>query len=342
MRFKLLKRVLVCLLLGVVALGRTAYAQLLPSYGRDRAGTSGFQFLKIPLDARSAALGETVVAHAFDASALFWNPALAAQVENFQIGLGHTAYFVDVRLDYWSLLVPLSRSGVRLGLSLQMLDSGEMPVTTEFQPYGTGEMFQFRDVALGVSFAQPLTDLFSYGLTARYVRESVAGLVAQTVLLDLGIFYRVGDTGVQMGMAIRHFGFDGRPKGLLERPMIGGEGRVQETHFDVITPPTTFLLGFSYALWQHHPQHRLALLGQLTKPNDNAESFNIGTEYTWNRTLFVRIGYRLGVEEMRMPTLGVGLQLPEVFSGLGARFDYGFQNLERLGTVHRVGLNLEW
>ena len=67
----------------------------------------------------------------------------------------------------------------------------------------------------------------------------------------------------------------------------------------------------------------------------------MGAEYTWNHTLMVRMGYRFGVEEFRTPALGVGLRLPELVAGVQARFDYGFQHLERLGTVHRVGLNLE-
>ena len=92
------------LLMGVL-LGTQASAQLLPSFGRDRAGTSGFQFLKIPVDARSAAMGETTAANATDASALFWNPALAAQTEGrIQAGVGHTTYFADISLDYVSAL----------------------------------------------------------------------------------------------------------------------------------------------------------------------------------------------------------------------------------------------
>jgi len=357
MRFEAMTRI--CLVLLLCGMAVDSRAQLLPSYGRDRAGTSGFQFLKIPVDARSAALGETVVAGASDAAALFWNPALAAQIENLQVGVGHTAYFVDIRLDYLSLIYPLRWSGLTLGLSLQALDSGEMPVTTEFKPYGTGENFSFRDLALGLSVAQPLTDLFSYGITARYVRESVAELVTQTLLFDLGIFYRVGDTGVQMAVAIRHFGFDGRPKGQLSRTVIESTGSAKrtvnpkatattpergvrvETEFETITPPTTFLLGVSYTLLRNNPQHRLMLLGQLSNPNDNAETFNIGAEYIWNHTLMVRMGYRFGVEEFHTPALGVGMRLPELVTGVQARFDYGFQHLERLGTVHRVGLNLE-
>ncbi|HBQ59637.1 MAG TPA: hypothetical protein DD671_08440, partial [Balneolaceae bacterium] len=41
-----------------------------PSLGGSRSGTSGFQFLKINVDARSSALGGSNVADAMDGSAL--------------------------------------------------------------------------------------------------------------------------------------------------------------------------------------------------------------------------------------------------------------------------------
>ena len=41
---------LLVLLVAATIAPKVAHAQLLPSFGRDRAGTSGFQFLKIPVD----------------------------------------------------------------------------------------------------------------------------------------------------------------------------------------------------------------------------------------------------------------------------------------------------
>ncbi|GAB5519008.1 MAG: type IX secretion system outer membrane channel protein PorV [Rhodothermales bacterium] len=313
-----------------------AQAQLIPSFGSDRAGTSGFQFLKIPVDARSAALGETVASNAFDASALFWNPALAAQSRQAQVGLSHTAYFADVQMDYVAAFRRFG--GFTLGASLQTLSSGEMDVTTEFQPFGTGQTFSYLDVAAGLTVAQQLTDLFSYGVTAKYIRESVAGLTTQTAVFDLGIFYRIGGSGVQMAVAIRNFGLDGTPDGELERVVIGGV--VTETDFESITPPTSFLLGMTYDVFQNNPQHSLQVSGQLSNPNDNAESLNAGVEYTWNDLLILRTGYRLGVDEYTTPSFGAGLNVPPFIGNLALRFDYGFTQLERLGTVHRVGLNL--
>lgn len=315
-----------------------AVAQLIPSHGSDRAGTAGFQFLKITADPRAAAMGETVAANAFDASALYWNPALAAQAERMQIGFSHTAYYADVSLYYAAAYRRIA--GFTVGASLQALDSGEMDVTTEFQPLGTGETFRLADLGLGLTVAQQLTDLFSYGITGRFVRESAAEIVTTTGMFDVGVFYRVGETGAQMAVSIRNFGMDGKPKGEIERTVIGGGGTVVESDFESMTPPTTFHLGVSYNAFRNDPNNTLLVSGQLNNPNDNAENFNIGVEYTWSRMLALRAGYRFGVEEYSIPSLGVGFIVPGFSETADVRFDYAFTQLERLGNVHRIGVNL--
>ncbi len=314
-------------------------AQLIPKFGSDRAGTSGFQFLKVPVDARSAALGETVAANAFDVSALYWNPALAAQVDRPQIGFSHTEYFADVQLDYLAGIYHVRRLGLTLGASVQTLNSGEMDVTTEFNQTGTGETFRFIDIAAGLTVAQQLTDLFSYGVTAKWVHESVAGLSTNTAVLDLGVFYRIGETGAQMAVVIRNFGIDSALHGEIDRPSLESGGTRVEEDFESMTPPTTFSFGITYNLFREHPTNSLMFSGQLNNPNDNAENFNLGAEYVWNNMLVLRAGYRFGIEEFGLPSLGAGVMLPMI-SGMQPRFDYGFNRLDKLGTVHRIGVNL--
>ena len=314
----------------------TAQGQLLPSLGGDRAGTSGFQFLKIPVDARSAALGETVVANISDVSALFWNPALAAQLNGAHIGLSHVEYFSDVTLNFGGFSYHLPGSSLTLGLSVQTLSSGSMNVTTEFQPFGTGETFSLFDMALGLTVAQGLTDLFSYGVTAKYVQESVAGVTQSTAVFDIGIFYRVGTTGAQMAVSVRNFGLDSFTSGELSRGVISNPSTITENDFESVTPPTTFLLGLSYETLRANAMNDLLLSAQLNNPNDNAENWNFGAEYTWNKLLALRAGYRFGIEEFSVPSFGVGLILP--YLGPELRFDYGYSQLERLGQLHRVSL----
>lgn len=325
---------------SILSGGQNAHAQLLPSLGGERAGTSGFHFLKIPVDARAAALGESVVASAFDISALYWNPALASHLPGIQAGFHHTAYFVDVNLDFAGVNYHLPGTNVSIGASLQTLNSGQMKVTTEFEPFGTGESFRFLDLAAGLTLSQQLTDLFSYGVTTKYIRESVVGLSTSTIAFDLGIYYAVGSTGARMGVSVRNIGLDKAPEGQLERTVINSDPIRIESDFESLTAPTTFHLGFAYDLLKSSPNSSITLSTQLNNPNDNAENWNFGAEYGWKNMLFIRTGYRFGIEEVTVPSFGTGLRVP--LSGAAFKFDYGFNRLERLGSVHRMGMSVEF
>ena len=322
----------------LLALATGASAQILPSYGEDRAGTAGFQFLDVPVDPRGAALAGTAVTTAPDASALFWNPALAARGAETQLTAAHLAYFADVSMSY---AAATRRVGTfTIGAHVQTLDSGDMPVTTEFSgPAGTGQTFSYLGVVGGLSVSQALTDLFAYGVTAKVAREASADVAMTVPLLDLGVHYRVGTTGASIGVAIRNFGLSGQASGDLERPTVDG-GLVVENEFEDLVPPTTFFLGASYDAIRSG-DHALTLAGTLTNPNDNAEQVNVGAEYTFANVLDVRAGYRLGVEEATAPTLGFGVRIP----GLGdraLRADYGYARLDRLGDTHRIGISAQF
>lgn len=325
--------------LGLVASlsATTASAQLLPAFGTDRAGTVGFQFLKLPSDARSVGMGGAGVTTATDASSLYWNPALAAQGSGTNLAAGHVSYYDEGLLSTNFVGVTHPVGSFTVGLSLQTMDSGAMDVTTETQPDGTGETFRFVDVGLGATVAQQLTDLFSYGLTARYVRESTAGIAAQSVAADIGIFYRVGSTGARMGVAIKNFGLDATPSGEIERELSDGS-TVTETEFASITMPTTFLLGLSYDAFRRG-DHALVTTAELSRPNDNAEALGLAAEYSFRDVMTLRAGTRFGAGEY-VGSAGASLALPVA----GRRFgvDYGFSRFERLGNVHAIGLRLSF
>ncbi|MFN5842920.1 MAG: hypothetical protein ACK45G_06780 [Bacteroidota bacterium] len=64
-----------------------AHAQLLPSFGGTRTGTTGFQFLKITPDARGAGLSGCMLAVTDDLSASFWNPAGLTKLDTQKVHL---------------------------------------------------------------------------------------------------------------------------------------------------------------------------------------------------------------------------------------------------------------
>ena len=62
-------------------------------------GSAGLLFLRSGIDARSAGMGETGVASAGDASAVYWNPALLALAGGTQVGLQHMEMYGLFRME---------------------------------------------------------------------------------------------------------------------------------------------------------------------------------------------------------------------------------------------------
>lgn len=322
----------------VLSLTGGSFAQaLVPSFGSARSGTSGFQFIKISVDPRAAAMGNSSVADAKDASALYWNPALAVQLEKSQFMASYTSYFADIQTGYVSYLHYLKKYQVALGVSLQFLDSGLLNETTEFNPFGTGRTFKTVHYALGFSASQRLTELFSYGLTLRYLAEQIEEVSMQTGTLDFGFFYKVGDTGLRFAVGVTNFGLDASPTGTTYRETL--EGIKEESTFEDVSPPTNFAIGAAYDAWSNENMN-LVLTAQLTKPSDNAEKTSLGAELGFLNEFFFRTGYEFGIEEITWPSAGFGVR--RNVGSYTLDLDASYTNYERLGSLPRFAMKVSF
>ncbi len=318
----------------------SAWGQLVPNLGGQRAGISAFQFLKLGVGARGEAMGESFVAVANDASALYWNPAGLVQFTGDQVLVSHTDYVVDIKHDFLGAVHHLSETDA-IGIAASSLHMADMEITTETQPFGTGRYFSFGDVSLALTYARKMTDQFSFGATVRYVEETLDILKMRSVMIDLGTYYWTGIGNSRFAVVIANFGADVAPKGTVTQ--LSGE---QVSTFQSFSLPTVFKLGFAMdpVLTDNE---RLTTSVQLTHPNDNAENVRVGAEFGWQNTFFLRggvkrtIGQRLlGPDETSEEdfTLGAGVRLALPVSTVSA--DYAFSNYNRLGSVHRISLTL--
>lgn len=303
------------------------------SFGEDRAGTEGFQFTKIAVDPRSAAMGNSNMADAYDASSLYWNPALSARLEGSNVMLSHTRYFAGINLDYFSVVQKVG--DFALGGSVQYLSSGDITETTEFQPFGTGRTFATHHLSAGASVSHEVTELFSYGITFRYLMEKIEEIQYQSGAIDFGFSYLVGDTGLRFAVGINNFGFDSSPEGTTTRESLNGVDEIEPEEQQSL--PTRFLIGAAYDLIDND-ENSLVVTAQITNPSDNAEQFNVGAEYGFMKQFFVRTGYEFGIEERKIPSFGAGVELP--FGNRIIRADYAYSLYERLGEIHRIAINV--
>ena len=135
-----------------------------------KTGSTAAPFLNIGIGPRAAAMGGAFVATANDVTALYWNPAGASRAEFSSALFTHSTWFADINYNWAGAMLNMGGSGT-LGLTFMYLDYGDMEVTTLREPDGTGEMFNPKDMAFGLSYAYNLTDRFSVGLSVKYIKS---------------------------------------------------------------------------------------------------------------------------------------------------------------------------
>lgn len=320
----------------------SALSQLVPNLGGQRAGISAFQFLKIGVGARGTALGESFVALANDPSALFWNPAGITQFEMNHVFFSHTDYVVDIQHDFVGIVYHLTTDD-HVGASVLSLSTDDMEITTETQPMGSGRFFTFGDLAIALTYARKMTEQFSFGVTGRYVEETLDVLKMRGFLVDVGTYYWTGIGSLRFAVVVSNFGANVSPTG--EVTLLSGE---KKSSFQSFSPPTLFKIGFAMEQIQTE-EHRLTTSLQLNHPNDNAENIRVGVEYEWNNLIAIRAGVKrtigqalLGADQSSEDdfSVGAGASVPVSFAQIIV--DYAFTNFNRLGSIHRFSLTVSF
>lgn len=305
-------------------------SQLLPNLGGQRAGVSALPFLKIDVSPRAAGMGGAQIAVLGDAYAAQWNPAALTDVEHISFSGANTFWFAGINHAFFTGVLPNPKIGT-LALQATALTAGAMERRTEFQPGGTGEYFYASNAAIGLSYAKQLTPMFSYGLTLKYVNETLDNFVAHTVLADMGFLYRTDFKKLNFAVTLHNFGANSRMSGTApESPTT-----VQPRALGSYPPPTTFSIGASLTPIETE-KHRLLTVLQLNHPNDNSANVRLGIEYAFHNLLFLRAGYKIGIADQYLPSLGAGVRTKVGKHPL--LVDYAVDPHPYLGWQQRIGL----
>ena len=302
-------------------------ALLLPGPARadifEKVGTFGGQWLKIPVGARGSGMGGAFVAMADDATAVFWNAAGIARInqDKSQLSLNHATWPAELSFDQVGYVFHMKKIPGAFAVHARALSMSPMEETTAFQPFGTGQTFDAGMLAAGLTYARSFTDKFSAGLTANLIHTGLADLTQQTFSVDIGTLYDVGAAGMKIGMAIQNIGSQEK---FIER-----EARI----------PSIFRVGTSADLFRSGEQHLVGSF-EFSHPPDNAEAFNFGAEYSYSRYVFLRGGYAFNYDSQGLAG-GVGFHFPVSVAGM-ADLDYAYTDMLDLGASHRVSLRFEF
>lgn len=285
-----------------------------------KVGTVGYTFLKLPVTARQAAMGETAGGIVRNAGImpLFLNPAVLGFQKTNAVGFGGANWIADINHYVFGATYQLASLGA-IGIGINYVDYGNMPHTErtgaggEYTQLGT---YTAQSKAIGLTYSRQLTNKFAWGLRLNYIREDIYHYSSTNVLADVGVLYYTGFNSLRIGGFINNFGVDSR--------FIG----------DTFKMPTELRLNLAYDL-VNSKANRFTLAMEMVHPSDNVEKVHIGFEYGFKGMLFLRGGYRYKYDEDTF-AFGGGIRWHNTDINLAVT-PFG-----RFPTVYRVGAAYEF
>lgn len=288
------------------------------AWGQAKVGTAGAQFLELGVSARAIGMGDAFLSICNDASAVYYNPAGLTQLMDRQVLFTHVSYPADINYEFVALAYPTPNIGGVWGLSLTMLNAGEMNYIQYKEVWNPTQTFNAKEYALGISYARNLTDRFMVGGTLKLLDELYDTERATGWAADVGTLYDTGFKGFRIGMMISNFGAD--------------LTFLKESH----PLPMNFKFGGVVDILRRE-DHTAVLAAEGSHPNDNMEKFNAGVEY-WFRDMFaIRFGNHFEYDTGGL-SAGGGLRLD--LSGRELSFDYGYHDMGHLADTHRFSLGI--
>ena len=292
---------------------------------------TGFQFLSVPSNARVAALGKAFTAMPGGSMSMFYNPSVMAfNPARFDLSLSQNNWIADIKhmAGSFSFRPARGRWGT-FGVSLMSVDYGEFLGTivdpsSESGYQDTGN-FSPSAFAMGLAYANALSDRFSFGVHVKYASQDLGNAQVSdagsetgfrtksysegVIAFDFGTIYRTGFKSLAFAMSVQNF---------------SQEVRFESEGFQL---PLVFNIGISMdmmdAISPDNEKHSFMLAIDANHPRAASEQIMIGGEYIFLDALALRAGYHHNVDE-RDISFGAGLQLAYGDRGGRIALDYAY------------------
>lgn len=307
-----------------------------------KVGTTSAQFLKIGAGARAVGMGGAYSAMSHDIYAVYWNPAgLSTSVSTTEFTFNHANWLADMKYDFSAASFNLGDAGT-VAVSFTSFATPEEKVTTFANPEGDGRTWSAGSIAAGLTYSKMLTDRFSVGVTAKYLRETIWNSSSSGFAVDVGTLYRTPFNDLTISAAIFNFGgdltLDGRDIQFNTDPndnIDTGPNNIP-ANYDTDAYPIPMMFRFGLAMDAVKTRYiRLSTAVDAIQPNDNSPYLNLGGEFAYDELLFVRVGYRQLFMNNSEGGLTFGGGIKYHFSdNFGVLINYAFADYGRLNSVH--------
>jgi hypothetical protein len=266
-----------------------------------------------PLDntggsARAVAMGSAFVGVADDSSALLWNPAGLAGLQNTELALHHNSWLAGIVQETAVIGVPLGMWG-GLGLSGNYVGYGSLPGYDD-----TGVQladYSANRYGFGLGWGKEFLKGLSAGISVKGTMQTFAGDSYSGLSTDLGALWSPSPD-LRLGLAYSGLG----------------------TTIDGHSPASALRVGGSYRLnLARSNQLLLAASGALEPRGVNR--VQVGGEDVLYSLLALRAGYQFSLANNQINGIS-GLTLGAGFLYRGFTLDYAYLPYGDLGTAQRV------
>ena len=318
------------LLILIIGIGYSQYRDI-PDVVTKVATTAG-NWLKLETGARGVGMAGAMVAAGTGVSAITYNPASIGFIKGSELYYSKTNYLAcrsHSSMAYGTQGTPTDF----VAFHLFSFNSGKMDVTNAYFPDGTGEEFEVTGLSLRGTYAKILTDRLKFGVSIKYIRETIYTTAMQTFAIDLGSNFDTGIYGIILGMSVSNFGPDVQFSGEgLEQQVadtLSVDGTLAKLT-DKFPIPMSFRLGIKKDIF-NDDIHKLTIAMDGVNPIDYVVTGNLGIEYSWLETAYVRGGTHLNHDTASF-TVGAGIKIGNIF------VDYAYADYGILENTNQFGL----
>lgn len=267
---------------------------LIPSFLLAQGSSTSSSHLKIPLNARSAALGEATVSDAGQFSSWLLNPANLYSRESFAVALTHSQWLQDMQSEFIGTQIPVSIGTVGVAVSTTSVPGIEI----REKPGPAVGTFSARFASLQLGYAGSPSDDIVLGASAKYLYEKLYTEDATGLGFDVGMLYHTPIHGLQAGASVTNI------------------GSLQEFRNDRSDLPTFARVGASYFF--AYDEFAFSVSAAMANNLQHSEKHAKGSiEATYSSLVTLRFGYESGYDSRGL-TAGLGVRYEFV------QFDYAY------------------
>lgn len=266
----------------------------------DRQGEAGAAELLLNPWARSAGLHSMSTASVSGVESMRLNVAGLSRIGKGELVVSNTRLYEGSTIGINSLgfATKVGSSGA-FGVSLVAMDFGDIPVTTNGQPEGTGGIYSPSFFNLGLGYAYTYENKISVGLLVRMISETLPDVSASGFAIDAGVQYVSGDKDeFKLGIALRNIGspmeFSGEGLSLRAETPEGIELTVNQRAED-FELPSLLNIGVSYDFYFGETNY-LRTLANFTSNAFARDDIGVGAEFSFRDLVTLRAAYKYALD----------------------------------------------